>query len=65
MRIEEGDRFKHRFSGQIYEVQMISGDTFILKSPDSPYRVWFGEGDLKLFFEVGKKKKLNSTGKRC
>ncbi len=52
MRIGEGDRFKHKLTGQIYEVKIIKGDTFILESADSPYRMWFGEGDLELFFEM-------------
>jgi len=58
MRIAEGERFKHKFTGQFYEVKIIKDDTFILESADSPYRMWFGEGDLELFFEmVGKRKK--------
>lgn len=57
MRIEEGDRFKHKLTGQIYEVKIIKDDTFILKSADSPYRLWTGEGDLKLFFEMANQKK--------
>jgi hypothetical protein len=58
MRIGQGDRFKHKLTGQIYEVKIIKDDTFILESADSPYRMWFGEGDLELFFEManGKKK---------
>ncbi len=57
MRIGEGDRFKHKLTGQIYEVKVIKEDTFILQSADSPYRMWFGEGDLKLFFETANRKK--------
>jgi hypothetical protein len=39
-------------------VKIIKEDTFILESAGSPYRMWFGEGDLELFFEmVGKRKK--------
>jgi hypothetical protein len=57
MRIEEGDRFKHKLTGQIYEVKIIKDDTFILESTDSPYRMWFGEGDLGIFFEIANRKK--------
>jgi hypothetical protein len=58
MRIVEGERFKHKFTGQFYEVKIIKEDTFILESASSPYRMWFAEGDLELFFEmVGKRKK--------
>ena len=57
MRIGQGDRFKHKLTGQIYEVKIIKDDTFILESTDSPYRMWFGEGDLELFFEMANRKK--------
>jgi hypothetical protein len=57
MRIGQGDRFKHKLTGQIYEVKIIKDDTFILESADSPYRMWFGEGDLELFFEMANEKK--------
>ncbi len=57
MRIGQGDRFKHKLTGQIYEVKIIRDDTFILESADSPYRMWFGEGDLELFFEMANRKK--------
>jgi len=57
MRIGQGDRFKHKLTGQIYEVKIIKDDTFILESADSPYRMWFGEGDLELFFEMANGKK--------
>jgi hypothetical protein len=57
MRIGQGDRFKHKLTGQIYEVKIIKDDTFILESADSPYRMWFGEGDLEIFFEMAKGKK--------
>jgi len=57
MRIGEGDRFKHKLTGQMYEVKRIKDDTFILESADSPYRMWFGEGDLERFFEMANRKK--------
>jgi len=57
MRIGQGDRFKHKLTGQIYEVKTTKDDTFILESADSPYRLWFGEGDLELFFEMANGKK--------
>jgi hypothetical protein len=57
MTIGQGDRFKHKLTGQIYEVKIIKDDTFILESADSPYRMWFGEGDLELFFEMANEKK--------
>jgi len=57
MRIVEGDRFKHKCNGQLYEVKIIRDDTFILKAPDSPYRMWLGEGDLELYFEMVERRK--------
>jgi len=57
MRIGQGDRFKHKLTGQIYEVKIVKDDTLILESADSPYRMWFGEGDLELFFEMANGKK--------
>jgi hypothetical protein len=57
MRIGQGDRFKHRLTGQIYEVKIAKDDTFILECADSPYRMWFGQTDLELFFEIANRKK--------
>ena len=57
MKIAEGDRFKHKLTGQLYEVRIIKEDTFILESPETPYRMWFGEADLELFFEIAGKRK--------
>ena len=58
MKIAEGDRFKHKLTGQLYEVKIIKDDTFILESAHTPYRMWFGEDGLKLFFEIGEKRRL-------
>ena len=58
MRIVEGDRLKHKLTGQLYELKIVRDDTFVLESKDTPYRMWFGQRDLELFFErAGKKKK--------
>jgi len=57
MKIAEGDRFKHKLTGQLYKVRIIKDDTFILESAETPYRMWFGEADLKLFFEMAEKRK--------
>jgi hypothetical protein len=58
MRIAEGDRFKHKLTGQLFEVKMIKDDTFILESAHTPYRMWFGEEGVELFFETAKRKRL-------
>ena len=57
MKIAEGDRFKHKLTGQLYEVRIIKEDTFILESEETPYRMWFGKTDLELFFEMAEKRK--------
>ena len=57
MRIAEGDRFKHKFTGQLYEVKTIKDNTFVLESAHTPYRMWFGEDGLELFFEIAERKR--------
>ena len=58
MRIAEGDRLKHKLTGQLYELKIIKKGTFVLESEETPYRMWFGERDLELFFKrAGKRKR--------
>jgi hypothetical protein len=57
MKIAEGDRFKHKLTGRLYELRTIKEDTFILESEETPYRMWFGKTDLELFFEMAEKRK--------
>jgi hypothetical protein len=57
MKIAEGDRLKHKLTGQLYELKTIKDGTFILESEETPYRMWFGERDLELFFETARKTK--------
>lgn len=61
MPIAEGDRFKHRITGQLYKVKIFKNGTVILESEDSPHRMWFGDEDVELFFEIAEKgkRKLN------
>ena len=58
MRIVEGDTFKHKLTGQLYEVKIAKDDTFVLESAHTPYRMWFGEDGLELFFKMAKGKRL-------
>jgi hypothetical protein len=58
VRIAEGDTFKHKLTGQLFEVKMIKDDTFILESAHTPYRMWFGQEGLELFFDTAKRKRL-------
>ena len=57
MRIVEGDRLKHKLTGQLYELKMVKEGTCVLEGEDTPYRMWFGEKDLEHFFERARKKK--------
>jgi hypothetical protein len=36
MAFVQGDRSKHKLTGQLYEVKIIKDDTFILESADTP-----------------------------
>jgi len=57
MRIVEGDRLKHKLTGKLYELKIIHQGTFVLESERTPYRMWFGQKDLELFFERARKRK--------
>jgi hypothetical protein len=57
MTIVEGEKFKHKLNGQLYQVKMIKNGTVILESEDSPNRMWFGENDVEIFFDMVKKRK--------
>ncbi len=52
MAITEGEKFKHKFTGQLYRVKIVKDGTVILESEDSPNRMWFGDKDVELFFET-------------
>jgi hypothetical protein len=57
MAITEGEKFKHKFTGQLYRVKIVKNGTVVLESEDSPNRIWFGDKDMKLFFETVKRGK--------
>ncbi len=57
MRIVEGDRFKDKSTGHLYEVKRINDGTVVLEAEDPPNRVWLREGSVKLFFEMVEKKR--------
>jgi len=56
MRIAEGDQLKHKLTGQLYELKIAREGTFVLECKDTPYRMWFGEKDLDLFFKKAQKR---------
>ncbi len=58
MKIVEGDRLKHKLTGRLYELKTIKDGAFVLESKETPYRMWFGERDLELFFEKAKKSRM-------
>ena len=41
MAFVEGDRFRHKLTGQLYQVKVIENDTIVLESEDTPYRMCF------------------------
>jgi hypothetical protein len=57
MRMVEGDKLKHKLTGRLYELKTIRDGAFVLESEETPYRMWFGERDLELFFERARKNK--------
>lgn len=57
MRVAEGDRLKHKLTGRLYELKTIQEGAFVLESKETPYRMWFGERDLELFFERAQESK--------
>ena len=57
MAIAEGDKFKHKLTGQLYSVKIVRNGTVILESEGSPNRMWFGDKDVELFFERAEKRK--------
>jgi hypothetical protein len=57
MAIAEGDKFKHKLTGQLYRVKIVKNGTVILESEGSPNRMWFGDKDVELFFERAEKRK--------
>jgi hypothetical protein len=57
MAITEGEKFKHKFTGQLYRVKIVKDGTVILESEDSPNRMRFGDKDVELFFETVDRRK--------
>jgi hypothetical protein len=52
MAITEGEKFKHKFTGQLYRVKIVKNGTVVLECKDSPNRIWSGDKGVKLFFEA-------------
>jgi len=56
MAFVEGDRFRHKSTGQLYQVKVIENDTIVLESEDTPCRMWFYKADFELLFEMAEKR---------
>jgi hypothetical protein len=51
MKVEEGDRYKEKLTGQLYRVTKIKNGTIVLEAEGVPNRFWAGDILLNLFFE--------------
>ena len=60
MKVEEGDRYREKLTGQLYRVTKIKNGTIVLEAEDIPNRVWAGDILLNLFFERTKNQKKRS-----
>jgi hypothetical protein len=57
MKVEEGDRYREKLTGQLYRVTKIKNGTIVLKAEGTPNRFWAGDTLLDLFFERMKNQK--------
>jgi len=57
MKVEEGDRYRERLTGQLYRVTKIKNGTIVLEAEGIPNRFWAGDTLLHLFFERMKNQK--------
>jgi hypothetical protein len=60
MKVEEGDRYREKLTGQLYRVAKIKNGTIVLEAEDIPNRFWTGDILLNLFFEKIKNQKKRS-----
>jgi hypothetical protein len=51
MKIEEGDRYREKLTGQLYRVTKIKNGTIVLEAEGMSNRFWAGDILLNLFFE--------------
>ena len=57
MRVEQGDKYREKLTGQLYRVTKISNGTIVLEAEGIPNRFWAGDRLLDLFFERVKNQK--------
>jgi hypothetical protein len=60
MKVEEGDRYREKLTGQPYRVMKIKNGTIVLKAEGISNRFWSGDRLLDLFFERMKTQKKRS-----
>jgi hypothetical protein len=60
MKVEEGDRYREKLTGQPYRVTKIRDGTIVLKAEGISNRFWTGDRLLDLFFERMKNQKKKS-----
>jgi hypothetical protein len=60
MKVEQGDRYREKLTGQLYRVTKISNGTIVLEAEGVPNRFWAGDRLLNLFFERMKNQKKRS-----
>jgi len=60
MKVEKGDRYRERLTGQPYRVTKIKNGTIVLEAEGRSNRCWAGDRLLDLFFERMKSQKKTS-----
>jgi len=60
MKVEKGDRYREKITGQPYRVKTIKNGTIVLEAEGTPNRSWAGDRLLDLFFERMKNQKKRS-----
>ncbi len=60
MRVEPGDKYREKLTGQLYRVTKINNGTIVLEAEGMPNRFWAGDRLLDLFFEKVKIQKKKS-----
>ena len=61
MKIEEGDRYREKLTGQPWRVTKIKNGTIVLEAEGISNRCWAGDGLLNLFFERMENQKRRSS----
>ncbi len=60
MKVEEGDRYREKLTGQLYRVTKVKDGTIVLQAEGISNRFWAGDRLLDLFFERMKNQKKRS-----